>query len=213
MNFPKLVADRLNKGRAYGAPAKLAEAIGYSKVTTSEWVRGDSAPGEEALPLLAKVLGVTEQEIKAFFPQRYGTAAGISNIPAQVPEIVENLEVLGVVSGETFKEPFEDAFPIDSLPIPYRPRPGQKRYGLRISGDCMAPKAKDGDYAIVVTTNYVPEGETGVICYDGECTLKKIHYDGEFLDLIPHNKEYKPLRVKASRARIIGICVGYFTKP
>lgn len=215
MTFIKLIADKLNGGREYGAPSKLAKKIKYSSVVAQEWARGTRAPGPEAIPLIAKALGITDDEVKACFPHRYGSTAAQEphkEYPPP-PEIVESIPVIGVVSGSIFKEPFEDAFALDTLPIPYRPKPGQRRYALRISGDCMAPKARDGDFAIIVTTPYVPEGETGVICMGDECTLKKIHYDGEYLELKPHNPDYKAIRVKASMARIVGLCLGYFSKP
>jgi SOS-response transcriptional repressor LexA len=155
---------------------------------------------------VADELGITVAELVASFAPRHKDLSG--------PEMdVAFAEVIGVVSAETFKEPSDDAVRLDVIDYVYKRKPGRRTYALRISGSCMEPKASDGDYAVIEETSDVPDGALAVICWDGECTLKRVYHRSDHLELRPDNPEYKILRPKLKDCQIIGIVKSFHRKP
>lgn len=217
MKFEDLLKS-WNRGVLRGAAVKFAKKINYSKATVSALLNSPEPPKSEVLAnVVAKELGVTVERLLACFPQRTAGGAGFASEPVLgIPGIqqVTYVPVLGVVSAETFKEAIETPLPLhDPLPIPYEVKAGRKAFALKISGDCMLPKAQDGEYAIVVETSYVADGALAVVCWDGECTLKRLYRRGDHLELKPDNPDHHTLRKPAAACRIIGQVIGFWRKP
>lgn len=213
----KEILKKWNHGQISGAQAKLAEKFKINPGTVSRWAKGLSEPEEDIRPKIAKELGVSVEQLMACFPQRPAGGAGFASEPILgIPGIqqVTYVPVLGVVSAETFKEAIETPLPLhDPLPIPYEVKGGRKAFALKISGDCMLPKAQDGEYAIVVETSYVADGSLAVVCWDGECTLKRLYRRGDHLELKPDNPDHHTLRKPAAACRIVGQVIGFWRKP
>jgi len=80
---------------------------------------------------------------------------------------------------------------------------------LRVEGDSMSPKFLDGDRILVQKQPSVDSGDIAVICYDDfeNGTIKKVHYESgcDFVDLIPLNPRYTPIRVQDEQLE--GMCV------
>jgi transcriptional regulator with XRE-family HTH domain len=66
--FIELIAH-WNGGRQKGAQTALSKKIGVSQSTISRWMAGTMQPEVDLRPRLAKVLGVSEQELNAAFPK------------------------------------------------------------------------------------------------------------------------------------------------
>lgn len=62
MDFRSLL-KRYNQGLQRGAQVRLAKALGVTEGVVSRWANGELMPGEEIRPKLAKLLGVSEQEL------------------------------------------------------------------------------------------------------------------------------------------------------
>lgn len=205
-----------NKGISKGAPVRFAKAVGVSQMTVSRWLKG-GLPDEPLRAKVAKILGITVDQLMSCFPQRGARGAALAAEPA--PGIsgiqqVTYVPVLGIVSAETFKEAVETSLPLhDPLPIPYEVKGGRKAFALRISGDCMLPNARDGEFAIVVETSHVSDGTLAVVCWDGECTLKRLYHRGDQLELKPDNPAHRTLRKPAAACRIVGQVIGFWRKP
>ena len=80
---------------------------------------------------------------------------------------------------------------------------------LKVKGDSMIDAdIEDGDYVVIKKDNYINKKSIVAVDVNGYATLKRIEFQGNTLILIPENKNYEPLIVKANEARIIGSAVG-----
>ena len=71
----------------------------------------------------------------------------------------------------------------------------------------------NGDTAIIKKQEQARDGEIVVALVDNnEATLKKIRKDGNIIQLIPCNKEYKTQTYSANRISIQGILSGIIRK-
>lgn len=75
-------------------------------------------------------------------------------------------------------------------------------FALRIIGDSMEPKIKDGSIVFVRKQETVENGEIAVVDIGGETVCKKVHYEDGQLELRSLNEKYTPIH--PSQARIIG---------
>ena len=87
---------------------------------------------------------------------------------------------------------------------------------LQVKGDSMYPKFLDGDRVLVERTSSVDSGAIAVILYNQtEATLKKVEYvyGEEWLNLIPLNTNYPPLRIEGAdlaNCKVLGKVVYLF---
>lgn len=88
---------------------------------------------------------------------------------------------------------------------------------FQVQGDSMLPELKDGDKVLVVRQTSVTSGSVAVICYDDyeNGTIKKVQYEPncDYVDLIPFNPKYDPVRIKGSAlegVRVIGKVIYLF---
>jgi len=80
---------------------------------------------------------------------------------------------------------------IDYEEIPEKMALANEYYGLKITGDSMAPRILDGDVVIVEKTSLVENGDICVVLINGdEATIKKIKITDQGLTLIPTNPAY-----------------------
>ncbi|MGL5346275.1 MAG: transcriptional repressor LexA [Peptostreptococcaceae bacterium] len=80
---------------------------------------------------------------------------------------------------------------------------------LKVKGDSMIDAGiEDGDYVIIKKDNYINKKSIVAVDVNGYATLKRIESQGDTLILIPENKNYESIMVKANEARIIGGAVG-----
>lgn len=78
-------------------------------------------------------------------------------------------------------------------------------FALKISGNSMEPKYRNGDYLLVKATDTVEVGEVGVFVLDGEGYVKV--YGGD--TLISLNSAYKPIPLKDfENVRCVGVVTG-----
>jgi len=88
---------------------------------------------------------------------------------------------------------------------------------LKVEGDSMSPKFLDGDRVLVVRQTSIDSGDIAIVCYEDfeSGTIKKVFYENgcDYVDLIPLNSKYAPVRVQGEQLdgmRIIGKVVYLF---
>ena len=92
----------------------------------------------------------------------------------------------------------------------------KKIFAAQVKGDSMYPKFLDGDRVLVARTSSVDSGAIAVILYNQtEATLKKVGYvyGEEWLNLIPLNTNYPPLRIEGAdlaNCKVLGKVVYLF---
>ena len=86
-------------------------------------------------------------------------------------------------------------------------------FALRIKGDSMLPRMRDGDVVIVRRQPTADDGQTVVVLVNGEsATVKKLQVRPDGLMLIPSNPDYSPLfyssrAVQSLPVTILGVVV------
>ena len=90
---------------------------------------------------------------------------------------------------------------------------------FEVNGDSMFPKFIEGDRVLVVRQSSVDSGDTAIVCYNGDedGTIKKVMYEPgcDYVDLIPINAAYNPIRIQGDElenCRIIGKVIYLFRK-
>lgn len=78
------------------------------------------------------------------------------------------------------------------ISIPDNSQTADADYALRIKGNSMEPKYRDGDILLVCESDSVEYGELGIFILDGDGYFKK--YEGD--RLISLNPEYQPILLK-----------------
>ena len=87
---------------------------------------------------------------------------------------------------------FVDAPASDDIMIPDNERTREADFALRISGNSMEPKYRDGDVLLVANSDYVEVGELGIFILDGNGYFKI--YGGD--RLISMNSMYGDILLK-----------------
>ncbi len=117
--------------------------------------------------------------------------AGISEISAGSPIYIN--------------EEYEEYFYIPKDVIRYN----KDLFMLKVKGDSMIDAGiDDGDYVVIRKENNVSKKSIVAVEVDGHATLKRFEVQGSRLILIPENKNYDPIVVSVSEARIIGSAIG-----
>ena len=217
MTFEKLLKE-WNGGILRGAQVRLAEELHISHPTVSGWLAGRSFPSEEQRPKLARLLRIPVAQLMSAFAEtkrqkQIASGIGISpvNLHGHTPALIG---VVGIVSAESFSCAFE-APPEEFLPVfvppGYKP---EQIFALKISGQCMEPTAKDGEIAVIARVTEFADGQLCVVRVDGECTFKRAYRRGtDCVELKPDNPAFKPLRVAAKHAEILGRVLFFYRKP
>ncbi len=69
-------------------------------------------------------------------------------------------------------------------------------YFVRVTGDSMiGDRIEPGDVLIVDSSREAVNGKIAVVWYNGEHTVKRIHYAGDMVVLVPSNTKYDPIYV------------------
>lgn len=175
---------------------ELAEKLGTTKATISNWETGYRNPQQDSLFALSDVFNIS---INDLFP----TPTNI--IP--VGNIVR-LPVLGTIAcGEPilaeeniseYREVYDNDLPKGEL------------FFLQAKGDSMEPKIPDGSYVMLRKQPAVENGEIAAVIVNGdtEATLKRIRKMGNTILLEAINDAYAPYLVNEDNpAKIIGKAV------
>lgn len=95
------------------------------------------------------------------------------------------------------------------ITIPDNAKSRDADFAIRISGNSMEPKFRNGDYLLVRNTESVEVGEIGVFVLDGEGYVKV--YNGD--RLLSLNSAYSPILLKEfENVRCVGAVIGKLKK-
>lgn len=164
--FIELVS-RWNGGRQKGAQTALSKKIGISQSTISRWLAGSIKPEADLRPRLAKVLGVSEEELNTAFAKKESESFRTNNDP---------IPVVAVIKDRFFD--FSFSYRTGENADIAIPNPGQKKVAaLRVLGSSLKPEAEDGDLIVVVESSAeeIPNGGLALVRVKEKHTLLKIH--------------------------------------
>ncbi|MGP7732869.1 LexA family protein [Oceanimonas smirnovii] len=189
---------------------KLAKLIGVSRVSISQWERGDTSPKGENFYKLAEVLQVSAQWLlegkgePSTFENVVPATLGLRQIP--VLSYVQAGQLTAVREIRDVDGSFEYVQADDDI--------GDRAFAMRISGDSMTPEFGEGDL-VIIDPEIEPVPGDYVAAKNGslEATFKKYRPRGfnqngvEYFELVPLNDDYAPIRSDMCDVVIIGTMV------
>ena len=174
----------------------LASQLFVTQQAVGKWERGEATPNPETVLKIAKILGITTDQLLG------DTATPASTGGTWVP-------VLGDVAAGIPIEAVENI--VDYEEIDSSMASTGEFFGLRIMGSSMEPRIRDGDVVIVRRQEDAETSDTAVILVNGDsATVKRIKKDPDgSLWLLPNNpaydpQHYSPAEIATLPVRIIG---------
>ncbi|WP_262691605.1 transcriptional repressor LexA [Kordiimonas aestuarii] len=157
----------------------------------------------EVLKMPEKLSGTAASNVVA---GNFGSA-GPRSIPSRDDQGVE-IPLHGRIAAGTPIEALENRDSFVSIP------PGMlgrgNCYALEVSGDSMVELGiLDGDTVVIESTDTARDGEVVVALVDREeATLKTLRRNGQFIELVPANRDYSTQVLEAKRVQVQGRLVG-----
>ena len=174
----------------------LASQLFVTQQAVGKWERGEATPNPETVLKIAKILGITTDQLLG------DTATPASTGGTWVP-------VLGDVAAGIPIEAVENI--VDYEEIDSSMASTGEFFGLRIMGSSMEPRILDGDVFIVRRQEDAETSDTAVILVNGDsATVKRIKKEPDgSLWLLPNNpaydpQHYSPAEIATLPVRIIG---------
>lgn len=194
-----IIMNRLKELRlknGYPTQGALAAKLFVNQTAVSQWERGVTTPSPPILLKLSQMYNVSvdyllgkESEIT---PHKKG----------------ERIPVYAAVAAGIPIEAIEDI--VDSEEIDAALAATGDFFGLRIKGDSMEPRMREGDVVIVRKQDDADTGDIAIILVNGnEATVKKIKKEPSGISLIPNNpahdiQYYSAADIASLPVRIIG---------
>lgn len=199
---------------------ELALLVGVSRVSISQWERGDTSPKGPNFLKLAKTLGVAPESLLLGENDEVGSSRGFNNVePAVIPQ-GSRVPILSYVQAGHWRGMCEQATSFDgnveyvaaSVDI------GPCGFGLWLRGNSMTPFFNEGDLVIVDPDEQPRPGDYVVAKNGGEeATFKKYRPRGidengqEVFELVPLNDDYPTMHSDRQHIEIIGVMVEHRT--
>ena len=174
--------DRLKELRkAAGlSQAQLSARVGVSQQAVGKWENGKSSPDPDTLTALAKLLGVSTDDL-------------LGKVPApsfSLPYAQTGIPVVGTVRAGYGALAYEEDYGTELASV----KDPSSYFYLVVKGDSMEPRIREGDLALVHKQPTLDSGDLGVLIYgEGEGTLKRYLVRGSSVVLQPFNPDYEEL--------------------
>ena len=192
--------------------ADLARGLGVSEATISKWLSGKSSPRMKKIDDICKILGVKREDLLYEHDFAEEEPISASNLYTAT---VKDFPLLGTIAAG------QPIFAEETVPVLVSGVAGiDADFCLKIQGDSMTPKIKDGDIVFIRKQSMVEDGEIAAVLitelYGDTATLKRVYYDKEEnkIQLIAENPKYPPLSYSGEQLndiRILGKAVALQT--
>lgn len=198
---------RFYRIKAKMTQTELAQKVGVTTETISQWELGKNRPQTSYLEKLSDALGVPTQQL---YTEIY--ASDSAKIDRMFPiDKKKRILIYGSISAgkPTFAQEEIEDYTYTDLSTD-----GEKLFGLRVKGDSMnLANLPNGCVAIVKQCSWVENGAIAVVRIDEEdATVKRFYQDGRIVRLEPcsSNPEHQEQVYDLSKVRvsIIGEVIG-----
>ena len=185
----------------------LARIMGVSQQAVSRWCNGTTEPRLEAIPALAKALGVSPgfmafDEISggADLPENLITLRHYRFSASCGDELISQ-DITGV-EGITVTQPW-----FDENIRPYRAG-DEERYSLiDARGDSMSPTWESGDILVVDNARRTIDRDGFyVFVYDSTAYAKRVQRIGRSLLIISDNDRYSSFKIEGESLNLVTVC-------
>ena len=185
---------------------EVAMACNKKNTAISNWEKGIREPDAVDLSILSNLFSISIDDLM-LKDLRFDNAefVDINTNTVQIP-------VLGFIKAGIPIEAQEDI--IEYIDIPKDWTKGNKKYyGLKISGDSMAPNYNENDTVIFLQSGEILNGkDCAVMVNCTECTFKKVYINEQGMILQPYNNQYPPMvftkeQVTKLPVTVVGIAV------
>ena len=175
---------------------ELSQRLGIGLSTVAEWYHGRKYPRPGNLQKIADILGVYMSDLREPMNKKgnYKPAVAVpvlGSVPAGIP--IEAIQ--DIVDYEEISEEMAN---------------GGEYMALRIKGNSMEPRIREGDVVIIRRQEHVENGEIALVMINGDdATLKKFFANDNGVTLIGTNPAFEPLtytpeQVEQLPVRVIG---------
>jgi repressor LexA len=177
----------------------LAEKAGVVARTLQRWEKGEQVPDGVSITKIARATSVQPTWLLTGEGEMYP-------LPSR-PENVYSLPMTVRKKNRLVELPLISAVPAGKVATMFHPDhvddyvtvddvrdPGA--FALRVKGNSMSPRIEDGDVVIVSPQAEARNGDICVVRVEGEDTLKKVKFEGNYVHLIPLNPDYEPVTVR-----------------
>lgn len=176
-----MFSERLKTARKKSGmtQAEVAKKLFISQAAYSKYETGVSSPNPETLARIAEILDVTMAYLLG------KTKDGVSSGRIRVP-------VLGRVAAGIPIEAIEEIIDYEDLNADEYAT--GEYFGLKIRGDSMEPRIRDGDVVIVRRQDDVDSGDVAIVLVNGdEGTCKRVKKSPQGVTLLSSNPAYEPM--------------------
>lgn len=195
------IGDRVREARdnKHMDQSTLAQKVGVVTRTLQRWEKGEQVPDGVSITKIAKVTGVlpnwllTGEGGMYVSPSRPDNVYPLSSALRRKTALID-LPLISSVPAGKVATMFHPDYVDDYVTVDDVKDPGA--FALKVKGNSMAPRIEDGDIVIVSPQQEARSGDICVVRVDGEDTLKKVKFEGNYIHLIPFNPEFEPVTVK-----------------
>lgn len=170
---------------------EVSRIIGISQNGYSDWETGKNRVDARSLGRLAELYGVTVNYL-----------LGIDENDAPAKGV--RIPVLGSVAAGIPIEAIQDI--VDYEEIDADMAAAGEYFGLRIKGNSMEPRIREGDVVIVRRQEEAETGDTVVVLVNGDsATVKRIKIEPNGIALIPNNPAYDTRFYSAAEVELLPV--------
>lgn len=182
----------------------LEKEIGLANGTIGKWLSGKFRPSAEALSKLADYFDVSVD----YLLERTDDPQG-NQFPAEEMYHIPVIATVAAGFGQSINGTTHQDYQLVPKSI-VRGYNKEDLFVFVVSGDSMSPKFLPGDHVLVVRQPSVDPGDIAIVSYDDyeDGTIKKVDYEPgcDYVDLIPINPKYDPVRLQGDELDGCRIC-------
>ncbi len=195
------IGDRIREARDTKKldQATLAAKAGIVTRTLQRWEKGEQIPDGISITKIAKATGahphwlLTGEGEMYDAPKRPGNVFQLPTTFRRNAQLVD-LPLMSSVPAGKLNASFHPDYVDDYVTVDDVKDP--QAFALRVKGNSMSPRIEDGDTVVVSPALEARNGDICVVRVNGEDTLKKVKFEGNYIHLVPLNSEFEPVTVK-----------------
>ena len=195
------IGDRIREARESKEldQATLAQKANIVTRTLQRWEKGEQIPDGISITKIAKATGAHPHWLLTGDGEMYSASAKPDNV-FRLPQTFRrksalvDLPIVSAVPAGKLATNFHPDYVDDYVAVDDVKDP--QAFALKVKGNSMAPRIEDGDTVVISPAQEPHNGDICVVRVNGEDTLKKVKFEGNYIHLVPLNPDFEPVTVK-----------------